>query len=117
MELRRLARDDRYENPKMGKLLSTLLEQFGPREESRGILFCKTRKSTHCLYDWVRNNSGLQEAGIKAAILTGAGVGISYMTQVCCAMILLYSDTHSQQLDFSKIVFLLTYMHHYICAC
>nr|XP_046270347.1 probable ATP-dependent RNA helicase DHX58 [Scatophagus argus]XP_046270348.1 probable ATP-dependent RNA helicase DHX58 [Scatophagus argus] len=81
VELRKLAGDSRYENPKMLKLESTLLNQFGPGVKSRGILFCKTRKSTHCLEDWVRTNRALQEAGIKAAILTGAGNGISYMTQ------------------------------------
>ncbi|KAK6269232.1 hypothetical protein J4Q44_G00394500, partial [Coregonus suidteri] len=52
VELRKLAGDDRFENPKMGKLQSTLLEQFDQGEHSRGILFSKTRKSTHCLYDW-----------------------------------------------------------------
>lgn len=83
VELKTLARDSRYENPKMFQLESTLLKQFGPNVQSRGILFSKTRKSTHCLKDWVLTNKTLQEAGIKAAILTGAGNGISYMTQVC----------------------------------
>ncbi|XP_041812397.1 probable ATP-dependent RNA helicase DHX58 [Chelmon rostratus] len=81
VELKTLARDSRYENPKMFQLESTLLKQFGPNVQSRGILFSKTRKSTHCLKDWVLTNKTLQEAGIKAAILTGAGNGISYMTQ------------------------------------
>lgn len=83
MELRKLAGDSRYENPKMFKLESVLLEQFGPSVKSRGILFSKTRRSTRCLHDWVGTNKALQEAGIKAAILTGAGNGITYMTQVC----------------------------------
>ncbi|GLD49089.1 probable ATP-dependent RNA helicase DHX58 [Lates japonicus] len=82
VELRKLAMDSRYENPKMGKLESILLNQFGHgSKESRGILFSKTRKSTHCLKDWVVDNRTLQQAGIKAAILTGAGNGITYMTQ------------------------------------
>uniref|UniRef100_A0A3Q3XKB4 RNA helicase n=1 Tax=Mola mola TaxID=94237 RepID=A0A3Q3XKB4_MOLML len=81
VELRSLAGDSRYENPKMFKLESVLLKQFGPHVQSRGILFCKTRKSTHCLKDWVLTNKALQDAGIKAAILTGAGNGINYMTQ------------------------------------
>ncbi|XP_042360665.1 probable ATP-dependent RNA helicase DHX58 [Plectropomus leopardus] len=80
VELRTLARDSRYENPKMAKLQSTLLEQFSPDKNSLGILFSKTRKSIHCLNDWVLTNDVLQEAGIKAAILTGAGNGITYMT-------------------------------------
>ncbi|XP_054463401.1 probable ATP-dependent RNA helicase DHX58 [Anoplopoma fimbria] len=81
VELQKLARDLRYENPKMGELESTLLKQFGPSAESKGILFSKTRKSIHCLNDWVVNNKVLQGAGIKAAILTGAGNGTTYMTQ------------------------------------
>ncbi|KAM9345676.1 ATP-dependent RNA helicase DHX58 [Symphorus nematophorus] len=81
VELRKLAGDPRYENPKMYKLESVLLKQFGPDVKSRGILFSKTRKSTHCLNDWVRTSKALQKAGIQAAILTGAGNGITYMTQ------------------------------------
>ncbi|XP_059203542.1 ATP-dependent RNA helicase DHX58-like [Centropristis striata] len=87
VELQNLARDSRYENPKMAKLESILLEQFGEKSkmgknvESRGILFSKTRKSIHFLNDWVLSNKALQEAGIKAAILTGAGNGNTHMTQ------------------------------------
>lgn len=79
--LKKQAGDSRYENPKMGQLESTLLKQFGPSVNSKGILFSKTRKSIHCLNDWVRHNKALQEAGIKAAILTGSGNGGTYMTQ------------------------------------
>lgn len=82
VELKRLALDSHFENPKMAKLESTLLKQFEPDGKSRGIIFSKTRKSTHCLKDWVLQNSALQTAGIKADILTGAGNGITYMTQV-----------------------------------
>ncbi|XP_046894879.1 probable ATP-dependent RNA helicase DHX58 [Hypomesus transpacificus] len=80
-ELKNLSGNALYENPKMAKLQSTLLEQFGAKDKSRGILFCKTRKSTNCLNDWVLNNRALQRSGIKAAVLTGAGNGINYMTQ------------------------------------
>lgn len=81
-KLRKLAGDSRYENPKMSKLEDVLLKQFGPSTRSRGILFSKTRKSIYCLYDWVSANEALQDAGVKAAILTGAGNGASFMTQV-----------------------------------
>ncbi len=74
----------------MAQLKSTLLKQFGPNTLSRGILFSKTRKSTRCLYDWVLDNEALQGAGINAAILTGAGNGATYMTQVCRYTILTY---------------------------
>lgn len=91
-ELKNLSGNALYENPKMAKLQSTLLEQFGAKDKSRGILFCKTRKSTNCLNDWVLNNRALQRSGIKAAVLTGAGNGINYMTQV------LSHDTRSRVL-------------------
>lgn len=77
-----MAEDSRYDNPKMSELEKVLLQQFGPAAESRAILFSKTRKSTHCLLDWVTTNAALQRAGIDAAILTGSGSGLSHMTQV-----------------------------------
>ncbi|KAM3598276.1 uncharacterized protein V6R79_016027 [Siganus canaliculatus] len=80
VELRTLAGDSRNENPKMFKLESVLLRQFGPNVESKGIIFTKTRKSTRCLHEWIHTNKDLQNAGIKAAILTGAGNGITHMT-------------------------------------
>lgn len=81
-ELRTVAEDSRYENPKMSELEKVLLQQFAPAAESKAILFSKTRKSTHCLLDWVTTNMALQRAGINAAILTGSGGGLSHMTQV-----------------------------------
>uniref|UniRef100_A0A665SXB8 RNA helicase n=1 Tax=Echeneis naucrates TaxID=173247 RepID=A0A665SXB8_ECHNA len=80
VELKKLAGDSRYENPKMGRLESVLLNQFGQGVKSRGIVFSKTRRSTKSLSDWVRSNRTLQGAGIKAAIFTGAGSGSFYMT-------------------------------------
>ena len=80
--LQSLATLTQYENPKLEQLQKTLLEQFGRQNKSRGILFSKTRVSTHCLFDWVSTNCPLQDAGIKAAILTGAGNQASHMTQV-----------------------------------
>lgn len=81
-KLRTVAEDSRYENPKMFELEKVLLQQYGPAAESRAILFSKTRKSTHCLLDWVNTNKALGKAGINAAILTGSGGGVSHMTQV-----------------------------------
>lgn len=80
-ELKRLSEDDQFENPKMERLQTTLLEHFGPGRSTRAILFTKTRISTRCLYDWVRCDPALQEADIRADILIGAGTGTSYMTQ------------------------------------
>lgn len=82
MALEKIARDSRYENPKMDKLQTVLLKQFGHGVKSRGILFSKTRESTHRLHDWVLTNTALQEAGIEAAVFTGTGTGGTHMTQV-----------------------------------
>ncbi|CAN9505403.1 unnamed protein product [Ophioblennius macclurei] len=79
-KLKELAMISDFENPKMAKLESTLLRQFRSDAQSKGILFSKTRKSTQYLQDWVQENAALQEAGIKSAILIGAGNG-SAMTQ------------------------------------
>uniref|UniRef100_A0A8C5D5X5 RNA helicase n=1 Tax=Gouania willdenowi TaxID=441366 RepID=A0A8C5D5X5_GOUWI len=81
VELRKLASNPHFENPKMDKLESILLEQFSSSGTSKGILFSKTRKSTHCLNDWIRKNPAMTAAGIKAAILIGAGNGNTHMTQ------------------------------------
>ncbi|CAJ1051929.1 probable ATP-dependent RNA helicase DHX58 [Xyrichtys novacula] len=79
-ELRTIAGNPVYENPRMSKLEEVLLEHFGPSLQSKGIIFTKTRQSTRCLHDWVHTNTALQEAGIKAANLTGAGNSINHMT-------------------------------------
>lgn len=105
VELKNFATDSRFENPKMAKLESTLLGQFGPDVQSRGILFSRTRRSTHCLLDWVQKKRTLQKAGIKAAILTGAGNGITYMTQVCLWKIQSNKKLFPLFSNFSKMYF------------
>ncbi|KAK7939916.1 hypothetical protein WMY93_003242 [Mugilogobius chulae] len=81
VELKLLAEDPSCENPKMGKLETTLLKQFDTDKESKGILFTKTRKSVQCLHEWITGNVVLLEAGLKADKITGAGNGLSHMTQ------------------------------------
>ncbi|MGH0156588.1 UNVERIFIED_CONTAM: hypothetical protein FKN15_031759 [Acipenser sinensis] len=83
VELQQLASTPEFENPKLAKLEHILLDQFGNSRESRGILFTKTRTSTHCLNDWIRTNVKLREAGIKPSPLTGAGFSnqAGHMTQ------------------------------------
>ncbi|XP_051987281.1 ATP-dependent RNA helicase DHX58-like isoform X1 [Xyrauchen texanus] len=80
VELWQLASNDDYENPKLAQLQQTLVEQFKD-QDSRGIIFAKTRRSTHCLYDWVNSNSELRRVNIRAGILTGVGAGVNHMTQ------------------------------------
>ncbi|XP_039543155.1 probable ATP-dependent RNA helicase DHX58 isoform X2 [Pimephales promelas] len=80
VELKQLALDARYENPKLAQLQVVLLEEFREKK-SRGILFSKTRKGTHCLYDWVNSNHELLKVKITAGILTGTGTGAEHMNQ------------------------------------
>lgn len=82
-ELRELANNPLYANPRMSELQNILLERFGPDLKSRGIIFSKTRLSTLYLKDWICTNAALEEAGVKADILTGAGNGNAHMTLVC----------------------------------
>uniref|UniRef100_A0A8C5WIT9 RNA helicase n=1 Tax=Leptobrachium leishanense TaxID=445787 RepID=A0A8C5WIT9_9ANUR len=71
--LQDLANDARYENPKLSKLEDILRDLFQSSSDSRGIIFTRTRQSTHDLHDWIQGNAGLQAIGIKTAPLTGAG--------------------------------------------
>lgn len=84
VELQQLANTPEFENPKLTKLEDILLDQFQSLRESRGILFTKTRTSTHCLSDWIGTNPLLRGAGIKPSALTGAGFSnqTGHMTQV-----------------------------------
>ncbi|XP_061083256.1 probable ATP-dependent RNA helicase DHX58 [Conger conger] len=80
-QLEALAELPEYENPKLEKLQRILVEQFKEGTTARGILFTKTRKSAQCLHEWVRSSPEMQAAGIKAAILTGAGNLANHMSQ------------------------------------
>lgn len=84
MSLQALAGDQRYENPKLGKLEEILREHFQPLGTSRGIVFTKTRQSAHSLLSWLQDTAVLCGQHIKAAVLTGAGYSnqTRRMTQV-----------------------------------
>ncbi|NXB61981.1 DHX58 helicase, partial [Struthidea cinerea] len=79
--LQALARDQRYENPRLVKLEGILREHFQPLGTSRGIVFTKTRQSAHSLLSWLQTTATLRH--IRAAVLTGAGYSnqTRHMTQ------------------------------------
>ncbi|KFQ21043.1 putative ATP-dependent RNA helicase DHX58, partial [Mesitornis unicolor] len=81
--LQALAEDQRYENPRLGKLEEILREHFQPHGTSRGIVFTKTRQSAHCLLRWLQDTATLHGQHLRAAVLTGAGYGSQsgHMTQ------------------------------------
>ncbi|XP_010282129.1 PREDICTED: probable ATP-dependent RNA helicase DHX58, partial [Phaethon lepturus] len=78
-----LARDQRYENPRLVKLEEILREHFQPLGTSRGIIFTKTRQSAHSLLSWLQDTAALCRQHIRAAVLTGAGYSnqTRHMTQ------------------------------------
>ncbi|NXN23735.1 DHX58 helicase, partial [Nycticryphes semicollaris] len=83
MSLQALAGDQRYENPRLGKLEKILQEHFQPLGASRGIVFTKTRQSAHSLLSWLQGTATLCGKHIRAAVLTGAGYSnqTRHMTQ------------------------------------
>ncbi|NXJ00416.1 DHX58 helicase, partial [Psophia crepitans] len=71
--LQELTKDQRYENPRLGKLEEILRKHFQPLGTSRGIIFTKTRQSAHSLLSWLQDTAALRGQHIRAAVLTGAG--------------------------------------------
>ncbi|KAK2536164.1 Dhx58 [Columba guinea] len=65
--LQAFARDQRYENPRLGKLEQILQEHFQPHGTSRGIVFTKTRQSAHSLLSWLQDTAALRGEHIRAA--------------------------------------------------
>ncbi|OCT59844.1 probable ATP-dependent RNA helicase DHX58 [Xenopus laevis] len=78
-----LAEDIRFENPKLTKLEEILEDQFQISSGSRGIIFTRTRQSTHSLHKWISSKHSFQIMGVKTAPLTGAGYSnqSKHMTQ------------------------------------
>lgn len=60
------------ENPKLLELKSMILEAYEKKEDSRGIIFAKTRALTTALCNWMSEDQQLQH--LKPTPLTGANV-------------------------------------------
>ncbi|XP_067891339.1 interferon-induced helicase C domain-containing protein 1 isoform X2 [Heterodontus francisci] len=82
-KLQILAGKPQYENGKLTKLRTTILQEFTKKRNSRGIIFTKTRQNAHALHEWIEENEKFKDVGIKAHYLTGAGSNSQYkhMTQ------------------------------------
>ncbi|XP_078408403.1 interferon-induced helicase C domain-containing protein 1 [Cetorhinus maximus] len=82
-KLQILAGNPQYENGKLTKLRTTILQEFTKKRNSRGIIFTKTRQNAHALQEWIEENEKFRDVGIKAHYLTGAGSNSQYkhMTQ------------------------------------
>ncbi|NXV81848.1 DHX58 helicase, partial [Atlantisia rogersi] len=81
--LQALAGDQRYENPRLGKLEEILRDHFQSPGTSRGIVFTKTRQCAHSLLSWLQDTAVAYRQHIRAAVLTGAGYSnqTKHMTQ------------------------------------
>ncbi|XP_069607898.1 ATP-dependent RNA helicase DHX58 [Ranitomeya imitator] len=82
-QLLELSRNIKYENPKLKRLEEILKEHFHDSSNAQGIIFTRTRQSTHSLFEWIKSNASLQGLNIKASALTGAGFSnqSKHMTQ------------------------------------
>ncbi|XP_048390897.1 interferon-induced helicase C domain-containing protein 1 isoform X2 [Stegostoma tigrinum] len=82
-KLQTLAGKTEYENGKLTKLRTTILQEFSRKRNSRGIIFTKTRQNAHALHEWIEENEKFKEFEIKAHYLTGAGSNsqFKHMTQ------------------------------------
>ncbi|XP_058479057.1 interferon-induced helicase C domain-containing protein 1 [Solea solea] len=72
-ELQRLAENPQYENDSLSKLRSKILHEFSSREEARGIIFTKTRRSAIALSHWIQENPKFADIGVKASYVIGGG--------------------------------------------
>lgn len=72
-ELERLAKNPQYENDSLSKLRSTILREFSSREEARGIIFTRTRRSAIALSQWIQENPKFSDIEVKPAYVIGGG--------------------------------------------
>ncbi len=72
-ELQKLAEKPEYENDSLSKLRAKILHEFSSREEARGIIFTKTRRSAIALSQWIQENPKFADIGVKASHVIGGG--------------------------------------------
>uniref|UniRef100_A0A3B4EZW4 RNA helicase n=1 Tax=Pundamilia nyererei TaxID=303518 RepID=A0A3B4EZW4_9CICH len=72
-ELESLAKNPEYENDSLSKLRTKILHEFSSRDEARGIVFIKTRRSAIALNQWIQENSKFADIGVKSAYVIGGG--------------------------------------------
>ncbi|XP_005918275.1 interferon-induced helicase C domain-containing protein 1 isoform X2 [Haplochromis burtoni] len=72
-ELETLAKNPEYENDSLSKLRTKILHEFSSRDEARGIVFIKTRRSAIALNQWIQENPKFADIGVKSAYVIGGG--------------------------------------------
>uniref|UniRef100_A0A3B3ZSB4 RNA helicase n=1 Tax=Periophthalmus magnuspinnatus TaxID=409849 RepID=A0A3B3ZSB4_9GOBI len=73
VQLMELAKNPEYENSSLSKLRTTILQEFTRRNNARGIIFTKTRRSAIALAQWVQDNPKFGDLIVNAAYLIGGG--------------------------------------------
>lgn len=72
-ELHKLASKAEYENKSLSNLRTKVLQEFSMRQEARGIIFTKTRRSAIALTQWIQENPKFADMDVKAAYVIGGG--------------------------------------------
>lgn len=72
-ELEKLAENPEYENDSLSKLRAKILHEFSTRDEARGIIFTKTRRSAIALNQWIQENPKFDDVNVKSAYVIGGG--------------------------------------------
>lgn len=68
-----MANKAEYENKSLSNLRTKILQEFSTRQEARGIIFTKTRRSAIALTQWIQENEKFADIDVKAAYVIGGG--------------------------------------------
>ncbi|KAF7668812.1 hypothetical protein LDENG_00285850 [Lucifuga dentata] len=72
-DLLKIAENSEHENKSLSELRTTVLKEFTGREQTKGIIFTKTRRSAIALSQWIQENPKFADVGVKASHLIGGG--------------------------------------------
>lgn len=72
-KLLKIAENPAYENKSLSELRTTVLKEFTSRDQARGIIFTKTRRSAIALCQWIQENPKFADVGVKASHVIGGG--------------------------------------------
>uniref|UniRef100_A0A8C4Q9J3 RNA helicase n=1 Tax=Eptatretus burgeri TaxID=7764 RepID=A0A8C4Q9J3_EPTBU len=103
-ELDAISPEEKCENPKLERLQHTILTAFLSNQQSRGIVFTRTRQSAMALHEWMSQNELLRDVGVRSQYLTGAGNQVGHMTAPEQSEVLLNFRDGSLNLLFSTTV-------------
>ncbi|XP_061735920.1 interferon-induced helicase C domain-containing protein 1 [Nerophis ophidion] len=71
--LQELSTQQSNENDSLSKLRENILRLFTTKEEARGIIFTKTRRSAMALSHWIQDDKKFSDVGVATSYLIGGG--------------------------------------------